>query len=336
MDNGTMVEAFKYLNYCQLAKNSLVSKRFRNLIQTHRHQLALLYVDDIRMYSIQVDPPTVKIFDKELSPEAYNNWVIRNNYSKQIPIESQVASEESAQSITNGYWLAAYAHYKDPSHREWPDRTRVFFAEVELNPENWPVFQHFVRLITDQFIYIDYAHLTDQNDVLNLLAEAMDSDHDRLQFKKLDFNLKSNSQKSITWIKNHARCNKLYIFGEGDLNEDEALLDFFVTGANCTPSIKIGYRDLSKVVTDFVQKFMELKNSGEVQLVESIDGYFDVQAVESLKRNYAKFVVKEDKDDRCATHIFEFVNADIKKKLQLTTVNRGYLWSDFSIKINNL
>ncbi|KAI1706330.1 hypothetical protein Ddc_15342 [Ditylenchus destructor] len=45
MDNGTMVESFKYLNYCQLAKISLVSKRFWNLIRTNRHRLALLYVD---------------------------------------------------------------------------------------------------------------------------------------------------------------------------------------------------------------------------------------------------------------------------------------------------
>ncbi|KAI1690596.1 hypothetical protein DdX_22405 [Ditylenchus destructor] len=52
MDNGTMVQAFKYLNYCQLAKNSLVSKRFRNLIRTHRHSLALLYVDAIGMVSV--------------------------------------------------------------------------------------------------------------------------------------------------------------------------------------------------------------------------------------------------------------------------------------------
>ncbi|KAI1694323.1 hypothetical protein Ddc_22197 [Ditylenchus destructor] len=52
MDNGTMVNAFKFLNYMQLAKTSLVSKRFSNLIRTHRHTLALLYVYDINMYRI--------------------------------------------------------------------------------------------------------------------------------------------------------------------------------------------------------------------------------------------------------------------------------------------
>ncbi|KAI1696057.1 hypothetical protein DdX_19256 [Ditylenchus destructor] len=52
MDNGTMVESFKFLNYYQLAKSSLVSKRYWNLIRTHRHKLALLDVDEIYMVII--------------------------------------------------------------------------------------------------------------------------------------------------------------------------------------------------------------------------------------------------------------------------------------------
>ncbi|KAI1692740.1 hypothetical protein Ddc_23365 [Ditylenchus destructor] len=52
MDNGTMIESFKFLNYCQLATSSLVSKRFWNLIRTHRHKLALLYVNRIYMVRI--------------------------------------------------------------------------------------------------------------------------------------------------------------------------------------------------------------------------------------------------------------------------------------------
>ncbi|KAI1695228.1 hypothetical protein DdX_19699 [Ditylenchus destructor] len=64
LDNGTMVEAFKYLNYCQLAKNSLVSMRFRNVIQTHRHKLAVLYVDSIRMKSIPKMNTTLPSFQQ--------------------------------------------------------------------------------------------------------------------------------------------------------------------------------------------------------------------------------------------------------------------------------
>ncbi|KAI1692395.1 hypothetical protein Ddc_23632 [Ditylenchus destructor] len=297
MDNGTMVEAFKYLNYCQLAKNSLVSKRFRNLIQTHRHKLALLYVDSLLMYSIEIVPAAINVFDKELSPEAYNEWIIRNGYSKQIPIESQVDSEESTERITNGYMLGAYACYKDSSHRELNDTTNVFYALAELNNEDWPLFQHFVRLITDPSIYTGYVELTDQNDVLNLLTGIMNSDHDRLQCEQFNFNLEGNSQKSVTWAKNYMRCNQLYIDGEANLNMDEAIFDFFVTGAHCTQSIDILYRGLSKVITDFVQKFMDLKNSDESQLVEAIEGKISVPATELFKRDYAKFIVKEERNE---------------------------------------
>ncbi|KAI1696001.1 hypothetical protein DdX_19270 [Ditylenchus destructor] len=49
MDNGTMVEALKYLNYCQLANCSFISKRFCDMIRAHGHKLALRYVDSMYM-----------------------------------------------------------------------------------------------------------------------------------------------------------------------------------------------------------------------------------------------------------------------------------------------
>ncbi|KAI1695576.1 hypothetical protein DdX_19514 [Ditylenchus destructor] len=181
MDNGTMVEAFKYLNYTQLAKKSLVSKRFCNLIRTNRKYLARLYVNFIRMDSVRPVPAAIKVFNKELSTEAYNEWAICNNYSKQVPHQDQVATMQSQQNVSSGYQLRAFAHYKDETNCELLDRTTVFHAEAELNHENWPLFQHFVRLIADPFIYIHHMELTYQNDVLNLLDGAINSDR-RLQF----------------------------------------------------------------------------------------------------------------------------------------------------------
>ncbi|KAI1699731.1 hypothetical protein DdX_17154 [Ditylenchus destructor] len=275
----------------------------------------------------------IKVFNKELSTEAYNEWVICNNYSEQVPLQDQVTTMQSPQN--SGYRLSVFAHYKDQTHHELLDRTTVFHAVVELNREYWPAFQHFVRLIADPFVYIDTMELTYQNDVLNLLSGAINSER-RLQCKKFDFNLNGNSQKSITWTKNHVRCNQFYIYGESDLNLDEALLDFFVTGARCTPSLKIGYHDLPKAVVDFVQKFMELKNSDESQLVEAIEGNFKSQVVELLKRDYAEFIVKEERGHRYNTHIFEFVNVNIGKKLRLIAKNYIHVWSLVSIKINDL
>ncbi|KAI1691610.1 hypothetical protein Ddc_24132 [Ditylenchus destructor] len=333
LDNGTMVEAFKYLNYCQLAKNSLVSKRFRDVIRTHRHKLALLYVSHISIQCVGIASSYLEVFDKKLSSEAYDEWVIRNNYSKQVPFDAKVASTQITQTYVQNGFLFSAGYSKDPSNRR--DIIHVFEAQVELNHENWPAFQHFIRLATDPFIYIDCMELTYQNDVLNLLAGAINSDHDRLQCKQLNFNLKGNSQKSFTWTKNHVRCNQFVIRGEAGLNHEEAFLHFFVTGAHCTPLIKVENYDLSKA--DVVQKFMNLKNSDESQLVEAIQGYLEGEAVELLNRDYAEFIVKEERGQRSNTHIFEFVNNDIGKKLQLTVEKYDEnLMLRFSIKVKNL
>ncbi|KAI1695888.1 hypothetical protein DdX_19338 [Ditylenchus destructor] len=323
LDNGTIVEVFKYLNYAQLAKNSLVSKRFCHLIRTHRNSLAFLYVDYIDMYSIEIAfpivPAAIKIFDKQLSAEAYNEWVIRNSYSKQAPIENQTAS---TQSNPNGYQLSVFAHYKDPNNGEVRDRTAALFACLELNHENWPVFQHFIRLITDPFIYIDCMTLPSQNDVFNLLAGSVTSDQDRLQCKKLSFNMKGNSQKFINWTKNHVRCNEFCITGGADLNQDESFLDFFFTGAQCTSEVKVKFYDLSRVIADFVQNFLDIKNRDECQCVQSIESYKFAQDhdIQVLKKDLAKFIVKEGRveNDDCTEYVFEFINNAIEEKLQLT------------------
>ncbi|KAI1700971.1 hypothetical protein Ddc_17857 [Ditylenchus destructor] len=327
LDNGTMVETFKYLNYCQLAKNSLVSKRFRDVIQTHRHKLALLYVHSIYMDSFVIGPACIKIFDKELSPEAYNDWVIRNNYSKQAPFEDQVANIQSTQDISNGYLLSAFAHYEDPNHRESKDITTVFFSHVELNHENWPAFQHFVHLATDPFIYIDYMELTPQNDVLNMLSGAIESDR-RLEYQKLVFQLRGISQEFLTWTKNNVRCNQFCIesdYSDYDVTHDEALIDFVLTGACCTSAIEVDCYDLYKVIVYFVEKFLDLEYWDEYQGVQSIKGFqlFKEEDVQILKNEYSTYIVKEEHNEAydCSTYVFEFTNYDVGRKLQFTVID---------------
>ncbi|KAI1696808.1 hypothetical protein DdX_18858 [Ditylenchus destructor] len=215
MDNGTLVEVFKFLNYCQLAKNSLVSKRFSSLILTHRHSLELLYVDSISMKYHDRATAFIKVFTKQLSPKAYNQWIIRNQYSKQIPLEDQVGRTQSRQYEHNVYRIGAHAVYKDPNHHPlWNDMTTVFYASTKLDHENWPLFQHFVRLLSDPFIYIRCLELTSQNDVFNLLDRATSSDHNRLQCEKLLFYLYGDAQKSISWIKDHVEFMDLKNFDE--------------------------------------------------------------------------------------------------------------------------
>ncbi|KAI1702045.1 hypothetical protein DdX_15729 [Ditylenchus destructor] len=320
MDNGTIMEAFKFLNYYQLAKNSLVSKRYRDLIRTNRHRLALLYVDSVDLNhsgnsDFRTRPILVEIFDQKLSPEAYKEWVSLNGYSKRIPTEGQVVGEQSAQYGHRVYELWADAGYKGS--------TNVFYAQAKLSHENWPVFQHFVRLITDPFVYIQQIDLIPQNDVLHLLIGAFNQDSNRLQCKKLRLNLEGNVQKFIGWIKGHVSCGEIRIDNYNSSNYEE-LLDLFVTGAHCTSRISFSDYYSSNVVVNFVKKFIDLKSSDEYHVVEYIRGYsedcYDGETVKVLKRDNAKFLVKavENEGDGCTEHVFEFVNTDVGKKLQLS------------------
>ncbi|KAI1693838.1 hypothetical protein Ddc_22512 [Ditylenchus destructor] len=134
LDNGTMVESFKYLNYCQLATNSLVSKRYCDLIQTHRHKLALLNVNCIRMGKrwnlFDVVPPRHQNFKKELSTKEYSKWIVCNGYWKKsfiLKISTAVNPPD--------YELSAYGDYKDQNQ----SIMSVFYTRIkELNHDTWP------------------------------------------------------------------------------------------------------------------------------------------------------------------------------------------------------
>ncbi|KAI1707472.1 hypothetical protein Ddc_14814 [Ditylenchus destructor] len=314
LDNGTLVEAFKYLNYCQLATRSLVSKRYRDVIQTYRHSLACLHIREIsiagrEMGEDESSPLEVKIFDKELSPEAYNEWVIRNGYSKQVPVEDgkQSTIDRFVYSFDT---IAAYDH-DDSSISD-----SALTASTELNNENWPIFQHFIRLLTDPFISIYDVELVPQNDVLNLLSEVLSQDQKCLQCTILSVDVGNDMQKFMSWIKDYVGCNEVKI-SDIKPSDDKELFDFFMTGAKCTYEVYIIYYDLSEIIINFVEKFMDLKDSDEYQVVESIRGWIEMEALEVLKSEYADFLVKENKDylDR-DTITFEFTNNNNGKKVE--------------------
>ncbi|KAI1695761.1 hypothetical protein DdX_19404 [Ditylenchus destructor] len=217
------------------------------------------------------------------------------------------------------------------------ESTQVFHARVkELNNETWPLFQHFVRLITDPFIRIRYLELIPQADVLKLLAATIErSNRGRLQCEKLDFNFESNAQESFSYLKDHVRCANFHIIGSrSSPDHDMQLLDFFATGFHCTSEIST-FDDISKaVIVDYVQKFMDLKSRDDSQLVESIRGRVSKLTAEALETNYEKFFIKEEEYGYGWTTapVYEIANADIRKKMRLTvSANRQLI-----IKIINL
>ncbi|KAI1700750.1 hypothetical protein Ddc_17948 [Ditylenchus destructor] len=335
-DDDTTVEVFKYLNYCGLAKNSLVSKRFGNLICTHRHKLALLYVYSISIHKCTVnirDPTGIKVFSEVLSHEAYNAWVIRNGYSKQIPLEIQFAGMQSTRYV---YRLDADVDYY---YKNCNPRT-VLSANIKLSHENWPVFQHFFRLLTDPFVHIRHMTLPAHNDALNLVAGAINQSCGRRQCHLLSVSLQDNMQNLISWIKGHMRCYKIFIMNRNGSNYDEELLDFFMTGANCTSRIYVKFYDPCKVIGDFVQKFMDLKSCNGNKVLEFIECHPNANVnVDVLSRGYAKFVVKGDINENSnhTWHFFEFVNNDIGKKLKLTIrIDLRNRSTEFTLKVANL
>ncbi|KAI1694901.1 hypothetical protein Ddc_21701 [Ditylenchus destructor] len=334
MDNGTMVEVFKCLNYCQLAKISIVSKRFWNLISNHRRLLAFLYVDTISMESINHDSAFVRLFNTWLTKEAYNEWVICNKYSKQIPPESQIVGKRSRH-YGDVYELRADIRYKGYSS----EKRNIFLACANLVYEYWPLFEYFVRLLTDPFVFIRSLELIPQNEFLNLLATTVGPDQNRLQCKELTFNLEGNVKKYLNWIQNHVRCGKFIINDNTSSIYNEELIRLFATGARCTSVIEtsLSQYNLPKVVIiGLVQKFIDLKNGDECQIVEYIQCIISKRSAEMLKRDYCEFIVKEEKDDS-TEHVFEFTNNNIRKKLLLTTTTDiRYRSTAISLKIEHL
>ncbi|KAI1700683.1 hypothetical protein Ddc_17984 [Ditylenchus destructor] len=277
----------------------------------------------------------IKMFDEDLSPEEYNKLIALNAYSKQVPLE--VDGKETIRHGRSFYKLRADV-YQDSNHCQGI-ATTVLYAHVELIDEHWPLFQHFVRLLVDPFIYIRTISLCPQKDVLSLLAGAMNPDRDRLQCKKLNIRFNGDTQKFIVWVKDHMRCDECEILVDTASNFDEELLDLFLTGAPCTSAINVRNYDLSKVIVDLVQKFMGLKNRDDYQVIESTRGYGKVQSVlEEFKRNFAEFVADEEQyeEGNDTRQVVGFVNNDIKKKLTLSVKKFSYGPSPLLIVITDL
>ncbi|KAI1703291.1 hypothetical protein Ddc_16609 [Ditylenchus destructor] len=346
LDNDTIVEAFKYLNYCGIAKTSLVSKRFSNLICTHRHKLARIYVDYIGMDQASVELSNIKIFNKTLSPEEYNNWVIHNRYSKQIPLETQIAGMQSSQNERNVYAFYANVDYYYKDSKPSFKTQKVFDARIVLNHENWPVFQHIFRLLRDPYIFISSMRmLPRQNHALNLLTDAINPDCGRFQCQSLGVNFEDPMQNHISWIKDHVHCYNFCIMGPIRTivlpsNHDEEFLDFFMTGANCTSGIYIEFYDPCKVIGDFAQKFMDLKDCDENKVVGNIVCHPTRNVnIDALKRDYADFVVEGNINETSGLSclVFEFVNNDIGKKLRLSIrINFDNRTTEFTLRTASL
>ncbi|KAI1696807.1 hypothetical protein DdX_18857 [Ditylenchus destructor] len=97
--------------------------------------------------------------------------------------------------------------------------------------------------------------------------------------------------------------NANYIaLGHGDLKKEEAL--------KCV----LRHPDSSEIL-----KFVDHKECDENEMVESIRCYGSGRVMEVLKRDYAKFIVKEERDEvyGYTEHVFELVNNDLERNCRL-------------------
>ncbi|KAI1701572.1 hypothetical protein Ddc_17559 [Ditylenchus destructor] len=293
------------------------------------HPTGINIFDNVLSRYFRSSRGTIEIFDKVLSSYEYNEWVIRNGYSKQIPLETQIAGMQSTKYERKVYWLYAIVNYdyKDPKS----SFKLVFDARTELSHENWPVFQHFFRLLTDPFIFIRSIGLPLENDTLNFLADAINTDCGRLRCQFLDVGLQVASPGRISWIKSHVHCDHFRIVYFSDSNYDKELLDLFMTGANCTSKIQVHYYDPCKVIADFVQKFMDLKDCDGNKVVGTIVCHPNRNVnMDAFKR----FVEGNINQTRGSSNIvFEFVNNEIGKKLCLSI---DFRTTNFTMKTSSL
>ncbi|KAI1702394.1 MIZ/SP-RING zinc finger domain-containing protein [Ditylenchus destructor] len=368
LDIYTMLKVFKYLDYCELAKSSRVSKKFYNIIRAHRKSLARLTVESVIMTMKTSCRSTffLQTFNKLLSPSAYKEWILRNQYLDQVQFYAQFAGEQIIEyddkmdqrylkEYKGIHFFTAEVNYKYPN---FGDNTKVFHARIPLQHihKNVALLQHFVRLLTDPNIYINYLQLDPQNDVLTLLDKTIGNrDRNRLHCKVLEVypnvDIYPFTPNLISWAKNNVCCNELnieYHFGDHlTRTHDQMLLDLFMNGSHMTSAINTFIYDLSNVVVDFVQNFMDLQQSDDHQIVQHIHGNRSLQiAVAKLKSKYVECVVMEEIDacEDTSEYVFEFVNSNIAKKLQLTgTVVNGdnlahfyMIKSEFSLNITDL
>ncbi|KAI1710942.1 hypothetical protein Ddc_13140 [Ditylenchus destructor] len=216
MNNVILLETFKFLRYSQVAKSSLVSKKFRDFICIHRQSLARLRVRRMHMQTSKYsERDDVELFNTPLNRDDYDTWVSRYGYSKRDPFLDQDTGNPKARYHIR-YSLLAWTFPSSFQEEEPPNiygnnifspRISVFFATPELNQDNWPLFQHFFNLLNDPFIFIEELELTPpENQVWKLLIDSTpqiqkSAGIKRIQRYRVSLFPEGNNQECLRWLK---------------------------------------------------------------------------------------------------------------------------------------
>ncbi|KAI1697454.1 hypothetical protein DdX_18487 [Ditylenchus destructor] len=172
-----------------------------------------------------------------------------------------------------------------------------------------------------------------------------DFDYDRADVKI--FNISLSPEDYSEWVIHNSYSKKVplgyQLVGkkETQYGKNYVLSADYKDPSQCSNNIKTAFFARAQLNHDnwplFQHfKFMDLKDSDEYQLVEYIRCYSSDRAVEALKRKYAKFIIKEGKGETRTTLLFEFINNDIGKKLQIYATGNTYCESYLLLEIKNV
>ncbi|KAI1715338.1 hypothetical protein Ddc_10994 [Ditylenchus destructor] len=337
-----MIDSLRFLNYCDLAKTSLISKKLSEFIQTHRSSLTLLRVKEMIMEYHEKQVPdgysrtsysTTMLFGVKKFDLDHDDWIESNGYSatfefkpKEVDLENLF--QKQPPKPTNCISLHASARYHESGSCIKEDSaplTVVFstFVKPKFNRldcrRHWPMLQHFVRLLSDPFVYFESIHLVSlKNELWKPLVKNLKLTLNRTLCNGAEIRLENNAGEFLDWMKNYLRCSQLSLRSTGSPNDE--LATFLLSGSKCTSHAMISGTYNRALEHNLVARFLTLKQDDRDQMIPSISFPWMI-SVHTIKEmfgdTFSEFLVREENTLESFLQVYEFTNRDIMQKLEV-------------------
>ncbi|KAI1706611.1 hypothetical protein Ddc_15192 [Ditylenchus destructor] len=330
VDDHTLEQTFKFLGYFQLAKSSLVSRRFSRVIQSNRSRLAKLRVKKLLMdRRIRIHQNFITVCDVEFNPNEYREWAYPYGYTKGYRFDSPVVAVTAAydsRSPERREQHHSFIRLQALAYEDSNTLVTVFSAvtSTKLSYDNWPLYQHFIRLLNDPFAYFERLTLISfQNFAWNALVENYGSRNRSVTCKYAKILLEDDSKDFLVWIKQNVVSEDLSLrrYETSTYDQDDTV-SFLSTGQKCASSVVL--RDevyngehLIGAIYDLIEKFLDLETSIQCQMISSINFRHICNLSERFLTNFARAFVRDEIVEDSFSRIYQFMNRNIKKKLEV-------------------
>ncbi|KAI1692016.1 hypothetical protein DdX_21492 [Ditylenchus destructor] len=328
-----MIDSLRFLNYCDLAKASLISKKLSEFIQTHRSSLPFLRVKEMLMEYHEEQLPdrysrksfsTITLFGVKNFDLDHKDWIKSNGYSATFEFEHKQSPPEPSNRIS----LHAAARFHESGSCIKEDSaplTVVFSTFVKPNfhridcRRHWPMLQHFVRLLSDPFVYFERIQLVSlRNELWKPLVKNLKLTLTRTLCNDAEVCVENNAGEFLNWMKNYLRCSHLSLRSTGSPNDE--LAAFLLSGSTCTPLAVISGTYNKELEHNLVARFLTLKQIDRDQVIPSISfpWMISVHTIkEMFEDKFSDFLVREENTSESFLQVYEFTNSDIMQKLEV-------------------